>query len=147
MQSTVTQQWVVMGLVWAEHLSVGNNLIDSEHKNLIVVVNSMEQAIGTKDHAALSKAFELFATYMHIHLKNEEKIAVAINFPLIQIKLERMQLIHLIKYLEPKNAIWSKDLVDKYSVFLRDWMLDHIIRKDMQMKLVLKTYPYDFKPD
>lgn len=136
-----------MGLNWAEHLSVGNEMIDSDHKNLIVLINSMEHAIERRDHAALSKAFELFAAYMHIHLRNEEKIAEAVKFPFTQNKQEARQLIHLIKYLEPKNGIWADDLVNKYSGFLSDWLLDHIIKKDMQMKPVLKTYPYDFKPD
>lgn len=136
-----------MGLTWTEYLSVGNAMIDSDHKNLIVVINGMEHAIVGRDHAALSKAFELFATYMHIHLRNEAKIAEAINFPLAQNKLEHRQLKHLIEYLEPKDGIWNDELVDKYSSFLSDWMLDHIIKNDMQMKSVLQTYPYDLKPD
>ncbi|HEU0189624.1 MAG TPA: hemerythrin family protein [Gallionella sp.] len=135
-----------MRLTWAEHLSVGNGLIDSDHQKLIVVVNDMEHAIGTKDHAGLTKAFDLFTTHMLIHFINEEKIAAAINFPFVQIKQERLQFGHLIKYLNPDNALWAKDLVG-YVEFLSDWMLDRIMREDMQMKSALETYPYNFKPD
>lgn len=136
-----------MGLTWTEYLSVGNAMLDSDHKNLIVVINRMEHAIAGRDHAALSKAFELFATYMHIHLRNEAKIAEAINFPLAQNKLEHRQLMHLIKYLEPKDGVCNDELVNKYSGFLSDWMLNHIMEKDMKMKPLLQTYPYDFKLD
>lgn len=136
-----------MGLTWTEYLSVGNALIDSDHMNLIVVINSMEHAIAKRDHAALAKAFEVFAASMHAHLRNEEKIAEAVNFPLAQNKLEHRQLMHLIEYLEPKDGIWNDELINKYSGFLSDWMLDHITKNDMQMKPVLQTYPYNLKPD
>jgi len=139
-----------VGLTWAEHLSVGNGMIDAEHKNLIVVVNSVEHAIGTRDHIALSKVFDLLDTYIHIHFRNEEKIAEAIKFPFVQIKLEHRHLLNEVRYmreeLEAMNGIWSDDLVKKYSRFLSGWMADHIIKEDMQMKPVLQTYPYDFKP-
>jgi len=69
-----------MGLNWDEHLSVGNAMIDAEHKNLIVAVNSVEHAIGMGDRVALTKAFDLLDTYMRIHFRNEEKIAQAVNF-------------------------------------------------------------------
>lgn len=140
-----------MGLVWAEYLSVGNEMIDAEHKNLIVVVNSVEQAIGTGDRAALSKAFDLLDTYMHIHFRNEERIAEAANIPFAQNKLEHRHLLKEMRYmreeLETRNGIWPDDLVKKYSRFLSGWMTDHIIKEDMQLKPALQNYPYDFKPD
>lgn len=139
-----------MKLTWAQYLSVGNALIDSDHKNLIIMINNIELAIGRRDHAGLSKAIEKFATYMHIHLRNEEQIAEAINFPLAQNKLEHQQLMYEIRNMlenqDPRNGTWPDNLVKKYSCFLNGWMLDHIIKKDMQMKPVLRNYPYDFKP-
>lgn len=140
----------MMGLDWGEHLSVGNSMIDAEHRNLIVVVNSVEQAIGTKDTAAMSRAFDLLDTYMSIHFRNEEKVAEAVNFPFARNKVEHRHLLNEMKYmreeLEARNGIWSDDLINKYSRFLSSWMADHIVKEDMQMKPVLQTYPYDFKP-
>ena len=139
-----------MGLIWAEHLSVGNGLIDSDHKNLIVVVNSMEQAIGLRDRAALSKAFVLLDTYITIHFRNEEKIAHAINFPFTQNKFEHRQLMHEMRYmverLESNVGHWPDSLLERYSHFLSNWMIDHIIKTDMKMKPALQAYPYDFRP-
>lgn len=140
-----------MGLNWAEDLSVGNEMIDSEHRNLIMVVSSVEHAIGTGNHVAMSKAFDLLDTYMHIHFRNEERIAAAASIPFAKIKLEHRLLLKEMRYmrdeLETRNGIWPDDLVKKYSRFLSSWMADHIIREDMQLKSVLQTYPYDFKPD
>jgi hemerythrin len=139
-----------MGLDWAEHLSIGNAMIDAEHKNLIVAVNSVEHAIGTRDTVALSKAFDLLDTYMNIHFRNEERVAEAINFPFAKNKQEHRHLLKEMKYmreeLEAKNGIWPDELIKRYSRFLSGWMADHIVKEDMQMKPALQTYPYDFKP-
>ena len=139
-----------MGLDWAEHLSVGNELIDSEHRNLIIVVNNVEQAIGTRDRIALSKAFDLLDTYMHIHFRNEERIAEALNIPFANSRLEHQHLLREMKYmrgeLEGRIGNWPDDLVKKYSRFLSGWMADHIVKEDMQLKPLLQTHPYDFKP-
>ena len=140
-----------MGLDWAEHLSVGNELIDAEHKNLIVAVNSIEHAIATRNRIALSRAFDLLDTYLHIHFRNEERIAAAIKFPFSKNRLEHQHLLKEMRYmraeLDTKDGIWRDELVDKYSRFLSGWMAEHIIKEDMLMKRELQTYPYDFKPD
>lgn len=52
----------------------------------------------------------------------------------------------LMEDLDSKNGAWPDNLVKKYSRFLNDWMMDHIIKKDMQMLPVLRNRPYDFKP-
>jgi hemerythrin len=150
MQRMFTLLGVVMALIWTEHLSVGNGLIDSDHKNLIVVVNSMEQAIGRRDRAAVSKSFVLLDTYIAIHCRNEEKIAEAINFPFTQSKFEHRQLMHEMRYmvekLESNVGLWPDSLLERYSNFLSSWMTDHIIKTDMKMKPALQAYPYDFRP-
>lgn len=139
-----------MGLNWADHLSVGNGLIDSDHKNLIVVVNRLEDAINARDRAALSKSYKLFDTYIVIHFRNEERIAAAINYPFAQNKFEQRQLMHEMRYmieeLESNIGHWPDSLLERYTRFLRCWMTDHIIKTDMKMKSALQAYPYDFGP-
>lgn len=141
----------MVNLVWAEHLSVGNALIDSEHRDLIVAVNSIEHAILGGDRVALSKAFDAFESCVCIHLGNEECIAAAVNFPFTQNKLEHQQSMNEIRYmvkkLEAQAGVWPAYLVKMYSRFLNDWMTDHITKNNMRMKPVLQAYPYDFKPD
>lgn len=139
-----------MGLIWAEHLSVGNGLIDSDHKNLIVVVNSLEHAVNARDRASLSKSYELLDTYMGIHFRNEERIAEAIKYSFAQNKVEQRKMMHEMKYmmriLEGMDYLWPDSLLGRHSCFLSGWMTDHIIKTDMQMKPALQAYPYNFKP-
>lgn len=139
-----------MGLKWANHLSVGNALIDSDHRNLIVVINRVEDAIRTADRAALALDFDLLEAYMNIHTQNEERIAEAINYPYVQDKVVLQQLLdemrHMIKELESAYGAWPDKLLNMYSRFLAGWMTDHIINTNMQMKHALQAHPYDFIP-
>ena len=140
-----------MCLNWAEHLSVGNRIIDSDHKNLIVVVNRLANAIRSRDRAALAKTFELLDTYMSVHFRNEEKIAEAIEFPFEKNKVDQRQLMHEMRYmvreLESMDSYWPDHLLHKYSRFLSSWLIDHIIKTDMKMKPALQAYPYEFRPE
>lgn len=139
-----------MCIKWTEHLSIGNAMIDSDHKNLIVVVNRVEDAIGAGDRVALSKSFELLDAYMRIHTQNEEKIAEAINYPFAQDKLAQQQLMDEMRYMIKKLAgtygDWSDNILAMYSRFLTGWMNEHIIKTNMQMKPALQAFPYDFIP-
>lgn len=139
-----------MALAWAEHLSVGNAMIDSEHRDLIIAVNNVEHAIEAGDRDALSKSFDLLESCMQNHFRNEERIAAAVNFPFAQNKLEHRHLLKEMRYmreeLETLHGIWPEYLVRKYSRFLSGWMTDHIVKEDMQLKPVLESHPYDFKP-
>jgi hemerythrin-like metal-binding protein len=69
-----------MKLAWTEQLSVGNAVIDSDHKNLINMVGDIVHAIGARNHHTLAKAFELFERWLSAHFANEEHIARAIKF-------------------------------------------------------------------
>ena len=139
-----------MKLVWGDHLSVGNALIDSEHKNLLVVLNRIENAIKSWDRIALSSAYELLDTYMYIHTQNEEKIAEAIKYPFAQDKIALQQLMdemgYMIHKLELSTSVWPDNILKMYSRFLAKWMNEHIVKINMQMKPALQPYLYDFIP-
>lgn len=139
-----------MELTWADHLSVGNAMIDSDHKNLIDVVNRVKEAIMTRDRAALSLTVELLDAYMQIHTQNEEKIAASVNYPFAQDKLAQQQLRDEMAYMMNKLESvfdWPDNLLNMYSRYLDGWMNDHIIKTNMQLKPALKAYPYDFIPN
>lgn len=139
-----------MCIKWSEQLSIGNAMIDSDHKNLIVVIKRVEDAIKAGDRVALSKSFELLDAYMRIHVQNEEKIAEAVNYPFAQDKLAQQQLMDELKYMINKLAAicddWPDNILTMYSRYLAGWMTDHITKTNMQMKPALLAFPYDFIP-
>lgn len=140
-----------MELAWSRDLSVGNAVIDSEHRDLLRMIDEVERAIRVRDGAALLRAFDLLEDAVGVHFSDEEKIAQAIGFDFTQNKLEheyvQKELRHMKGELVAKEGLWSESAAAHYSYFLSEWMIQHILQEDMLMKPVLQSYPYDFKPD
>ena len=136
---------------WSTQFSVGNEMIDSEHYNLLGMINNVESAIRAGDISTLPQSLKLLEDCVAVHFADEEKIAQAIGFDFTQNKLEHQyvqnELRHMVEDLVAKNGAWSESVAAHYSFFLSEWMVEHILQEDMLMKSVLQTYPYDFKPD
>lgn len=140
-----------MKLKWTKQLSVGNAVIDSEHKNLIGIASNARHAIKTRDSAALSQELEHLEDWLYVHFANEGMIARAVSFDFSQHKLAQQcwlkELWLLRNELIGKNGSWSDDAIEHFSLFLGDWMIDgHIISLDMPMKPALQAYGYNFLP-
>lgn len=140
-----------MRLRWTKQLSVGNAIIDSEHRNLISIANSARRAIKARDSSTLSQELEHLEDWLYVHFANEGKIAQAVNFDFSQHKLAQQcwlkELWFLRDELAGKGSLWSDDVIEHCFHFLSDWMIDgHIISMDMLMKPVLQTYAYNFLP-
>lgn len=139
-----------MALAWTEDLSVGNVLIDSEHKNLIAMVNNLEHEIRASHRSALPHAFEQLEQYLIAHFANEEKMAQAINFPFNHNEQEHQHFLNALLLIKVavigKRGGWAEDAVEHYSEYLNDWLTNHVINEDMLMKPALQTYSYDFNP-
>ncbi|MCF8152407.1 MAG: hemerythrin domain-containing protein [Sulfuritalea sp.] len=136
---------------WSTQLSVGNETIDSEHRNLLKMINDVESAIRAGNSPTLPQSLKLLEDCVAAHFADEEKIAQAIGFDFTQNKLEHQyvqnELRHMVEDLVAKNGAWSESVAAHYSFFLSEWMVEHILQEDILMKPVLQTYPYDFKPD
>lgn len=148
--SDISQE-VMMELVWTEKLSVGNAIIDSEHRNLIIMINVVSLGIKIRDGSALSQAFKLLEHWLRTHFANEEKIAQAVNFPFAQHKLAQQHSLKELQYmrdeLEAKDGLWSDSAVEHFTCSLKNWMVDgHIVNLDMRMKPALQNYDYNFWP-
>lgn len=137
-----------MALTWSKRLSVGNAIIDSEHRNLIVMINNIEQIIKAKDSSALSQEFEQIEHWLSTHFENEEKIASAVDFDFTKNKLEHQSLLkefHRMRdELNAMNGVWSDKAAKQYFQYLCDWITGHVIEEDMLMKPVLQTHDYHF---
>ncbi|MDD5299908.1 MAG: hemerythrin family protein [Gallionella sp.] len=141
-----------MEMAWTEQLSVGNELIDSEHRNLISLANGVIRAIQARNSSGLAQAFEQLELWLCLHFANEEKMAQAINFDFSNHQLAQHYGLNELRFLRgllvAKNCLWFDGAVEHFTHFLKNWMIDdHIVRLDMRMKPVLQTRPYSFRID
>jgi len=141
----------VMSLVWREQLSVGNDVIDSDHKYLIQLINQVERSMAIKSQEEMTIALNGLSEYSKKHFVLEEKIAHAVGHT----KTAQLNKSHelLVKRLEQvKQEIaemgeeWSLAAVEKFTGLLRDWLIDHVIKEDMLMKPTMLKHPPSFNP-
>lgn len=141
-----------MLMEWTEQLSVGNEAIDSEHKNLISLTNDVIRAIKARESSGLARAFEQLEHWLCLHFANEEKMAQSINFDFSNHQLAQHYVLSELRFLKgllvARNCLWFDGAVEHSTRFLKSWMIDdHIVRLDMRMKPALQTRPYGFKID
>ena len=137
-----------MSLEWREQLSVGNDLIDSDHKYLIEIINQVNEGLKVKSLKTLTEALESLAKYSKVHFSKEEKIAAAVGYPQAD-KLHESHEALLLKLEQIKLEIgeeWADESIEGFSLFLREWLINHVIKEDMLIKPFLKKYSPRFDP-
>jgi hemerythrin len=137
-----------MGLAWREQLSVGNDLIDSDHKYLIEIINAATTHLKSKNWLDLKTSFEKLARYSYAHFLTEEKIALAVGFPTAEhLHESHAALLSKLEYMAQEvSEVWSDESIEKFNGLLRDWLINHVIKEDMLLRPYLKKYSPRFDP-
>lgn len=137
-------------MLFSRDMSVGNRILDSEHKKLHDIINEITNSIAAGNVAALSAAFELLENGLCAYFAVEEGIAQALDFDFNQHKLAHQNLLKKFLYakdeLMANNGGWSKSEKKDYIVYLRGCLVRHIKEDDKPFKIALSTQFYDFKP-
>jgi len=137
-----------MGLQWREQLSVGNDLIDSDHKHLIDIINRADQSLQAMSRAGLMAALDELFKYSRVHFSLEEKIAEAVGYPgLEHIHGSHEALLQSLSQITHEiGEHWDAAAAEHFGTFLKDWLVNHVIREDMLLKPFLKKHSPRFDP-
>ncbi|OGS93046.1 MAG: hypothetical protein A2061_01850 [Gallionellales bacterium GWA2_59_43] len=139
-----------MRLQWSDSLSIGNAQMDSDHRNLLGIMSTVEHALRSGNGQILSQTFQRLVDGVGIHFANEERLAKTIDLPFdnhrkmnlyLQQELEHMRI-----ELDAKNGVWSDGAIEHFSHCLKNWMAAHIGRDERLLKPALTAQPYDLKP-
>ena len=140
-----------MGSAWKNQWSVGNAIIDSEHRNLLDMAYNIESIIKRGDISAALQELEQFEYWLCDHFENEEEIALAVDFDFTNNGLEHQSLLEEFHRMKDELMSHGNTLPDsaakRYSHFLDEWLVVHILKEDMLMKPMLQTHAYDFMPE
>jgi hemerythrin len=140
-----------MGLVWREQLSVGNDVIDSDHKYLIEIINRAGRGLETRNRHELFEALDSLSHYGQEHFAREEMFAHEVGYtqvPHLSESHERLikQLDQVKREIGEMGHEWPSETADHFSSLLRDWLIDHVIKEDLLMKPFFQKYPPRFDP-
>jgi hemerythrin len=149
-----------MPIIWRAQMSVGNDLIDQDHRYLFCLVNSIELALKLdEDTEALLTLVRQLADYSRFHFQREETIQRKVSYPQLahhaqvhQTLLENIGQLEkdVREYHEHASAgtlvDGERDLVTQSVMqLLRAWILDHVLKEDKRMENYLRKMPPNFE--
>jgi hemerythrin len=137
-----------MGLQWRDQLSVGNDLIDDDHKYLIDIINKTEASMKANNRVELMAVLDELEHYGQTHFEREEMVAKAVGYP----KAEQLHDSH-IKLVASLGKVktelgdsWTEEAQVQFTAFLRDWLIQHVIKEDIPMKPWMTKFSPRFDP-
>jgi hemerythrin len=121
---------------WTPDLMTGNAVVDSEHQQLIALIDRLELVGSGPDGTGIEEALDELTDYVFVHFQMEEKLMRREAYPADAIE------VHLAEH--RKLDLRTKELVQQYSdgtlnsvepivTFLYDWLQNHIQEVDRAM--------------
>ena len=117
---------------WKEDFSVGVREIDMQHKNLVIMINNLFDAMREKNgQEVLSEIVDRMVNYARTHFSTEETYMLKYNYPgYAEHKAEHDEFtakaIDLRRRLNDKTLVLSLEVIR----FLKDWLSNHILVND-----------------
>jgi hemerythrin-like metal-binding protein len=119
---------------WKEEYSVGVKEIDYQHKQLVITIEKLSQAIS-EGHAkeVLHEILDTLAKYAVDHFQTEEKYFDQFNYEFSKEHKElhadfKAKVVEFIEKAKSNQIKVSFELID----FLEDWLLDHLVTADQK---------------
>lgn len=121
---------------WKDIYSVGDSTFDADHKQLIAIINRVEETEkkGGSVHWVLQD-LEDYATY---HFRREEELLEAIGYPeIVEHKREHKA---FVEWVDSVKKTYGMDpeapfhLTETVKEYLKNWLIKHILASDMEYK-------------
>lgn len=123
-----------MSIIWMDNLSVNDDSIDSQHKQLIAKINELLEATSKgKGKEMVSPIIDFLGKYVLEHFSFEEKYMSEHNYPNL-VEHRKIHQDFIKKFIEFKGKIAklgvSASLTIEVQHFLGEWLIQHIAKED-----------------
>ncbi len=121
-------------IVWTDKLNLGIDRIDMQHKKLCDYINSLHKAMqGGGDKKRIEQLLSALRDYTETHFTEEEVFFGKSDYPHTEQhkKVHRSFVAKLVEFQE-RLARGSDTLSMDLLVFLKDWLIQHIMGTDKQ---------------
>jgi hemerythrin len=124
---------------WKEDYSVNLTEIDQQHKKLIDMLNMVyDSLIREEKDDVLDQVISDMLDYAFVHFKNEEKYFALFRYKDASAHIAEHQVFtKKAEMFKCKNELDDFALKLETLIFLRDWLINHILKSD---KLYLETF-------
>ena len=132
-----------MSISWSPSLSIGNVLIDAQHKELFNQVNNLLDAMSKgKGKQEVEKVVDFLGEYVIDHFKAEEELMQKYHYPAYTShKIQHTQLVTTytsIKLKVNQDGV-SPAMTLQVQRQLGDWLVNHIGKQDQALGAFLKN--------
>lgn len=140
-----------MTLQWRDEMSVCNKVVDTDHQYLIEIINRIEQSLKTRNRLELNKQLGNLTQYSQVHFEREERIALAAGYTQVPgLNKSHLSLMFSLNQVRTEfneaGESWSPEAAEHFTLFLRNWLIDHVIKEDLLIKPFLQKFSNSFDP-
>ena len=115
---------------WEEKYTTGIEVIDNQHKQLILLTNQLYQACLAREQTletAFKDALKRMVEYVHFHFSAEEEILQRIKFPnYADHKKQHTDLVKRILEASKNFEKGERFVANRFVITLKDWVFGHI---------------------
>lgn len=143
-----------MDVKWIKSMSVGEEIIDAQHQNLLNQINIIRQLTSSQDIniGLIRESIHFLYLYILNHLKYEEEYMLKHKYPAF-IKHQKIHKIFIKSYEDIKIELRDKspskffssddlrELMIKIEKFLAGWWINHILKEDHKYAVYIKSHP------
>ena len=123
-------------LQWNKELEIGLDSVDTQHKQLIGMINELSIAIEySQPNSALLPLVDRLQEYAHNHFQVESDIFDQYEYPdKSSHEAEHASFIDKVKYIRRQCELLDTPMSAKIREFLLHWFINHIKSNDMEYK-------------
>lgn len=120
---------------WSDALSVGFGEVDQDHKKLVEIVNSLDEAVsGESNPELVGQVFDELLSYTQWHFRHEERMMQTYAYPdMFNHKAEHQELLNQAVDLKQKYENGDPSVPQALLPFLKDWLTTHIMETDKKL--------------
>ncbi len=122
-------------IVWDEKLSVGDPLIDSQHKRLIELIASIPETEAEGD----ARVLEAVLGYAGKHFADEEALMERLGYPRLAAQKAAHRKLTMILNAHRKDYELGKTDFNEFKQFMFGWIRDHIMDEDKKISEFLAS--------
>jgi len=131
-----------MKIIWNKEFDTGIKKIDEQHKKIVTIINNLnDEILINKNSEAINEMLIDLKIYTISHLDYEERLFKKHNYEGVGFEE------HIKKHNDFKKAIGDffsegvivkSEFAYKISMFLKDWLFNHILDTDMKFAEFIK---------
>ncbi|HTH17717.1 MAG TPA: bacteriohemerythrin, partial [Magnetospirillum sp.] len=131
----VEQRTHALTIPWTDDMSVGNPIMDHDHRILLALVNQVASPGTREDPVAIEFILDELLGYTVSHFSREEQLMARIGYPeLTGHHATHENMLEEVRQLHRRLVSFTPNLSDDLNRFLGDWLTRHIQVEDQRYR-------------